>query len=354
MPAYKKWVIAFFALLLAALLFLAAIVIVIDPYFHYHAPLDGLSYELFYQRYQNDGIVKHFDYDALITGNSMAECFKSSECDELFGVNSIKIPFAGASPKELDTNIRTAFEHCEQLRLVVMALDYGNFIRDKDYMNYEAEDYPTFLYDSNPFNDIKYLYNKSILKTCLDFVMRSRYQLPPTSFDEYSQWTDAQAIYGEDMVFSTYDRHWDTGEEHHMNEERLEMLRGNIQQNYIETIEAHPETEFYLYFPPYSVLFWDKQERMGVLELQLEAEREVIEMLLPYENVHLFSFLDDFELSEDFSHFKDYIHHDPQINSHILQCMARGEHQLTADNYQDYCERMLEHYGSYDFDALFE
>ena len=353
MPAYKKWVIAFFALLLAALLFLAAIVIVIDPYFHYHAPLDGLSYELFYQRYQNDGIVKHFDYDALITGNSMAENFKTSELDALFGLSSVKVPYSGASLKELDMNLRAAFEHNDGLKMVVMGLDYGSFIQDKDYMAYSDEDYPDFLYDQNPFNDIKYLFNKSILKTSLDTILRTRAGLPTTSFDDYCAW-DPATVYGRDAVFAQYSRHWDTGEEHHLNDQRMELLTGNIRQNLEQTVKAHPETEFYLYFPPYSVLFWDKQERMGVLELQLEAEREVIEMLLPYENVHLFSFLDDFELSEDFSHFKDYIHHDPQINSHILQCMARGEHQLTADNYQDYCERMLEHYGSYDFDALFE
>ena len=354
MPAYKKWVIGFFALLLAALTLIGGVVALIDPYFHYHAPLDALSYDIYYQRYQNDGIVKHFDYDAIITGNSMAECFKSSDCDRLFGVSSVKVPFTGATPKELDACLRTAFEHNENIRLVVMALDYGNFIRDKDEMSYEADDYPKFLYDKNPLNDVNYLYNKSIIKSALSLITRTRAGIPTTSFDDYSQWTGEMAIYGRDMVYATYGRHWDTGEEHHMNDERLEMLRGNIEQNYIETIEANPQTEFYLYFPPYSVLFWDKQDRMGVLELTLEAEREVIEMLLPYENVHLFSFYDDFELAENFEHYKDYIHHDPQINTWILECMAAGEHQLKESNYETYLELMHEHYTNYDFDALFE
>ena len=353
MHAYKKWVIAFFALLLAILLLLGSITAVLDPYFHYHAPLEGLSYELFYQRYQNDGIVKHFDYDALITGNSMTENFKTSLCDELFGTKAIKVPYSGASFKELDANLRTAFEHNGGLGMVVMGLDYGNFIQDKDYMAYADEDYPDFLYDTNPFNDVKYLFNKSILKTALDMVLRTRAGVPPTDFDSYSAW-DANIDYSREAVFAGYERHWDTGEEHHMNPERLEMLRGNIEQNILETVKAHPETEFYFYFPPYSVLFWDKQDRMGVLELQLEAEREVIELLLPFENVQLFSFLNDFELAEDFGHFKDYIHHDPGINDHILECMARGEHRLTEDNYESYLASMYAQYSDYDFDALFE
>lgn len=352
MTAYKKWLLAFFALFLAALLFLGGITAVIDPYFHYHAPLEGLSYEIFYQRYQNDGIVKHFDYDALITGNSMTENFKTSELDALFGTNSIKVPYSGASLKELDMNVRAALEHNGDIRMVVMGLDYGSFIQDKDYMAYSDEDYPDFLYDENPFNDVKYLFNKSILKTSLDVISRTRAGLPTTGFDEYSAWP-ADTVYGREVTFAQYQRLWDSGEEHHLNDERMALLTGNIAQNILETAKANPQVEFYYYFPPYSLLFWDKQDRGGVLELQLEAERVVIEMLLQQENIRLFSFLDDFELAADFSRFKDYIHHDPQVNSHILRCMADGLHELTADNYEDYCSRMLEHYGTYDYDSLF-
>ena len=54
---FKKWGIAVLALLLAALALLGSVTVIIDPFFHYHAPLGGLQYEIFYQRYQNDGIV---------------------------------------------------------------------------------------------------------------------------------------------------------------------------------------------------------------------------------------------------------------------------------------------------------
>ena len=47
---------------------------------------------------------KHFDYDAIITGTSMTENFLSSEFDSLFGVNSVKTTFSGASYKEINQN----------------------------------------------------------------------------------------------------------------------------------------------------------------------------------------------------------------------------------------------------------
>ena len=70
--------------MLALLVAQAAVICVVDPYFHYHKPLKGLYYTLDNERSQNDGIIRHFNYDAMIIGTSMAENFKTSEMDELW------------------------------------------------------------------------------------------------------------------------------------------------------------------------------------------------------------------------------------------------------------------------------
>ena len=66
----KNWSVLVIAGTLAILGFFAGITAYIDPLFHYHAPLEKYSYPLNDERYQNDGIVKHFEYDAIITGSS--------------------------------------------------------------------------------------------------------------------------------------------------------------------------------------------------------------------------------------------------------------------------------------------
>ena len=38
----------------------------IDPYFHYHGPIEGISYSFAGERYMNDGIARNLDYDAII------------------------------------------------------------------------------------------------------------------------------------------------------------------------------------------------------------------------------------------------------------------------------------------------
>lgn len=354
--SFKRFFIILLCLTLAGLIALGSVTAVIDPFFHYHAPLEGLEYEIFYQRYQNDGILRHFDYDAMITGNSLCENFSASLCDALFGVKSVKVPFSGASSKELDQNIRTAIRaRGEGLRLVIAGVDYSNLVKDKDYMYYEAKDYPSFLYDNNPINDVKYLLNKSIMKYSADVISYTLAGNKTTSFDAYSNWdSPEQSVFGREAALATYERQWDSGLCFEMNEEYQALLMGNLQQNFIDTISANPQIDFYLFFPPYSILYWDKIDRNGSLHLQLEAEKMAIETLLEYENVHLFSFLDEFELICDLERYKDYIHYDSAVNDWMLECMAAGEHQLTKDNYIGYCERISGFYTTYDYDAIFE
>ena len=56
----KQWSICFVALSLALMLAAAGLTGWVDPFFHYHAPLEQLEYPIGNQRYQNDGIVKNF------------------------------------------------------------------------------------------------------------------------------------------------------------------------------------------------------------------------------------------------------------------------------------------------------
>lgn len=81
----KKWAVSFVVLYMAVMLVIGGLVVLIDPYFHFHAPIEGLSYCLEDVFYINDGVSKHFQYNAMITGTSMTRDFKTQEADELFG-----------------------------------------------------------------------------------------------------------------------------------------------------------------------------------------------------------------------------------------------------------------------------
>ena len=69
----KKRVVIICILLLLPLVITALTVVICDPFFHYHKPIKGYPYALENERYQNDGIAKHFDYELMITGSSTTQ-----------------------------------------------------------------------------------------------------------------------------------------------------------------------------------------------------------------------------------------------------------------------------------------
>ena len=79
----KSWFLVVSISLLALLLVVGGITYLVDPYFHYRAPMQGLSYKVENASYINDGISRNFDYNAMITGPSMTSGFKTAEADAL-------------------------------------------------------------------------------------------------------------------------------------------------------------------------------------------------------------------------------------------------------------------------------
>lgn len=75
------------------------------------------------ERYQNDGISRHFTYDAVLTGTSMSENFKVSSFDRLFDVKAVKIPYGGGYYKEVDEAVRRAISYNPRIKMVFRSLD---------------------------------------------------------------------------------------------------------------------------------------------------------------------------------------------------------------------------------------
>lgn len=344
----KRWCMAFAATAALLMLIGGGITAAVDPYFHYHKPLEGLSYRIYEERYQNDGIGKHFDYDAIITGTSMTQNFKTSELGELFGYNAVKLPFAGASYREIGGNLRRALEANPGVGMVVWGLDYNAFFLDADLMNYES--YPEYLYDNHMLNDVRYLFNKSVLFDAVynNVILYTEKGGRTTSFDEYNNW-DAYYEYGREAVLSQHARQ--------PKQERLPAVRldpKNLEENVISVIKENPQTEFYLFFTPYSIVYWDQLSQAGALQNQLTMEAEAVKLLLACENVQLYSFFDEFDMITDLDNYKDSGHYGEDVNSYILKCMSEGSHRLTEGNYGDYHRKVWDFYTTYDYEAIYE
>ena len=349
---YTTWIICTTLLTVIALVLFASMTIYIDPLFHYHKPLRNYEYPFNDERYQNDGIVRQFEYDSIITGTSMSEGFKTSEADQMFHANFIKVCFAGGRFKEINNNLRRAYATDKNIKYVIESLDFYSLEADKDA--YKEGEYPVYLYNNNPFDDINYSLNKSIL---FDYTMKvikyTKAGNQTTNFDDYANWSDC-FTYGADAVLATYTLRERAKTKKIMSEEDHTRILDNIRQNITDLADAHPETIFYLFFPPYSICDWDRMDNTGRVDWKIDTEQIAIEEFLKHPNIKLFSFNTNFELICNLDNYKDTIHYGEWVNSQILEWMLNDEYLITEHNYKEYIDTMRKFYNSYDYDSLRE
>jgi len=354
---YRKWFIVFVATALVIIAVFACATAFLDPYFHYHKPLQGYGYllELSKERYINDGIIKNYDYDTMITGSSMTECFSTTFCDEELGTNSIKAPLSGGSYKEVNRQVEAAVKANDDLKIVIRGLDGIRYFDDKDACDYDVNSLPNYLYDYIPFNDVEYLLNKRILVNDVwDVVGMTRTGKQSTTMDEYANW-NAYYQFGKEGVSQYYAR--DTvipvDEQGSISEEEYERIKENVYYNIEQVIRDNPDIEFYYFFTPYSIYYWDYMKLLGELDRQVEAERYIASLLVQYDNLHLYSFYGKTEFVENLDNYKDTHHYGSAGSNQIIKWIKDGEGEITEENLDEYYDWIKEYYTNYDYDALF-
>lgn len=354
----KIWVLGYLILTIGTLTFVGIQVIRTDPFFHYHAPyVNSYYYKLDNERSQNYGIIKHFQYNAIITGTSMTENFKTSEMDDLFGTSAIKIPYSGATFKLTHDSLEDALAINKNITTVVRAIDMQLFIFESDFIFDNPDSpFPTYLYDDNIFSDVNYLFNRDIVfgRVYPMFADRKSDDFIPgiTSFDDYANWMWEFSFGINGATYSNDLTNRKIGEPQHLSGDERETVANNIYQNITSLAEEYPDVTFYYFIPPYSALWWQFGVIDGTIYQKIEAEKCVIEEILSADNIKLYSFNNKTDITTDINNYRDAIHYASWVNSLILQWLHDGEGLLTLDNYEEYLDEELAFYLTYDYSQL--
>ncbi len=347
----------FFILVFILLALCAAAVFTVDPFFHYHAPLAGFPYIVDSQRYQNPGMAARFSYDSAILGSSMTDNFDTDDFRELLGRDTIKLSSDGAYPRDLAIlmdvifNKRNPSGKEQPVRELYIALDLITLTADSGETKFPI---PGYLYDRNPFNDLEYLLNRDVL---LDYVAMPVVKRSPT---------DLSFVYGMDWLIDEWTgpefvlRHFTPSPPYLGDESPESRAAGlvnataeNLRTNLLPYVEAHPETGFTFFFPPYSILYWYNMQHEDLLEARLEQTRSAAEELLRYDNVRIFYFQNEEALVADLNNYGDYTHYVPKVCRWMTECFSSGEKELRTDNLDAELKRTRDIVLQYDFDALF-
>lgn len=298
--------------------------IIQDPFFIYHKPFAKSYYNFTNEAYQNPGIAKNFDYTNIISGSSMAENFQTSYFDEHFGGSTVKLCYSGESLKNKYNILNCAFsskKHSD-IKNVFICLDLWALIDDPDAV-YNST--PSFLLDNTMLNDAGYLLNKDILiKDVIPNLKRNGKQ-PSQDMDSAFKWHGAP--YGNFAIFQQWNipKPWREEQEDSL---YFDIAKRNLEQNIIPLLAKNPQTEFYFFYPPYSILYWYEKHCNGEVNALLEMKDLVNEQLLQYTNVHMYDFQWDENIITNLWNYKDTIHYGSNIQSLIAEEFQQNKYRV--------------------------
>lgn len=330
----KQFLKRFFIGMGAFLGMMILIVVIFDPFYHYHGPIGNMKAVLEERDYEVAGTLDHFDYEAVILGTSIAENYNTNQFQENFGMKTIKAVRANGSNADLLYYLDRACEN-QDVERAFYFLDYYSLGTSLE-TTFASSD-TDFITNRNPFDDTKYILNKDVLLKKIPIQLAYSFFLSYDEGEAYSWYSTKE--FSKQAIMSRYTPRAEFMEKKSI-EEMDDIYYQNIELLY-EKILEHPETEFSIVFSPASALWWDDAYREGKAEQYLYLVYYITEKLQTCDNVKLYFYQAD-EAAFNLDNYMDTVHFSEAVNRDICNKLAADMGRITMGNVKEELGRMYE------------
>ena len=351
--SYGRWSILFIAVLLSGLGTAGAFNYFVDPYQMFHAD------DIFYQneRFGNPGLARNREYDSIIIGGTMTENFSPSYVDKSFHSNVLKLSVRGATAHEEYLTAKYALSQ-KKLRFVIWGMDFSSYAGPPEGA---SEETPLEFYDKSRLNDLWTLFTYDTLDLSVKKVELDRFGIKDTNFirgieDNYS-WFRGQE---DQFNRKSYRRLWEESYKQVRSAPPGKMpdltaMRESFKKNMLSVVDENPGTTFYVFFPPYSALYYYqyyKASRESFISFLLFKKLACLE-LLSKPNVKLYDFQENEVITKDIRYYKDLTEFHPEVNSFIIDCLAGGRNTVTRANLNVLLKKQVKSMETLDLEEIF-
>lgn len=342
---YRRWARSFLASLLALLILCGGAVYAVDPCLYYRMP-EHWQPVFFNERYQTAGMVKHIPADTVLLGTSMTANYRISSIESYYPPTGLRVTIPDGRLAEFDRVMDLLFREQSPGR-ILFALDLNILTRDER----DLEDVmPEYLYNENPFDDLKYLLNKDSLYYSFYTLLTNR-QSGGQTLEEGFTW-DSTTPWGKDAVLKSYER--PAAAEAPLPEDAyLEAVDGNLAVM-AGWFRAHPDTKFEIFLSPYSILYWDHCVRRGELDARLAALERACRTLTGFSNVRVHAPMFSKDMITSLGNYCDYIHYSGEAADWVLGRVCGEKYLLKAEEIGKTLADWREFVVNYDYDALWD
>ncbi len=327
----KKWAITTIAITLSLLLVLASITFIVDPLYQYRYSQDS-GYFL-NPRYVCPGLVKTYEYDSVMLGSSMTQNFDPDLFEEKMGLDLLKVNVGGMSVPETLFYLEY-IDSADKADTVFVSVDLQRYALTAQEANFNIPEYLANGYT----DDYRYLLSSDVYTRFLpiDIVIMLMDMLNIEKPDSVKRNTDVDELgswysehdYGEDVVLSSF-KTYGFGISLIKNEKIETVIKDNIDSLFLKLSELDTDTEYYLFFPPYSALYWIYTEQNNLFDAFMNAKEYIFEKASMCENITVYDF-QNLEITTDLSNYKDVSHYSKAINDYMVDCFANESYLVSS------------------------
>jgi hypothetical protein len=338
--ASARWLGVVLIATVACLVASAAFIVSVDPFQQYRlASRYPARFYFLHHRYINPGLARNQAYDTVVSGSSIMENTPNDLVAKACGGASVNLSMPAMSASEQRLMLETAFAN-RALKRVIAVLDFNEFAGGVEERQDVAGPLPRYLYDHNPFNDLPYVLSWDVLLKARRIVAGDTSER--FTSDPNAPWYWANVVhFGRDQVLSGLDlAHLNA--RYRQPERSLAGMRASFEHNLLPLLRAHPETEFDLVWPPYSILVWLDFAQRDQLDVSLAFKRYVFETTRGLGNVRVIDLQSEREITHDLDRYDDIYHFDPATNAKLVEDACLGRNRVDGANVAELERRLRE------------
>lgn len=355
----KKFIIATIITPIALGAILLSLIYIYDPLQIFHKPYFREATFFTDMRKQALGIIKNYEFDSYIIGTSMLETTSATQANQKIDGNFVNISLLDSYLNEKAVVLDYIFQNQNPKHIIYSLDSFYNVKISKKYTSHFD-----YLYNKNPFDDIKIYLNKEMLK-CIVLFLDKKECIGEYKIHNITSWYNKNK-----HRFGGFDN-WIK----HKNDERVKpillaiknskfhnlkkpnMINITKQQEYINQylinfIKKYTNTKFSIIIPPYLKLFYVIENSFtDDNSIHFYTWSEILKWFIKetskLENVKVYGF-DDLDYADDIANYNDLSHYNKDLNSIQLDAIKNQTNILTPQNIDKYLAIMEQKIKSYD------
>jgi hypothetical protein len=325
----KKYVVVFLVSVFIVLIGVCFFNYIIDPFYLYGNKNVKPFFDMGISRQINSGLIKNLEFDTVILGSSSIKNLFIEDLEQnLSCEHPLKIMIASGTAHEMYLSLKYAYSK-KTIKKVFFVCDVFTFNGHHEAIKENI--FPKYLYEEGW--GYTHLFSFSALKQSCKVIFNSIFYSENSFFDYrylYSTFDEEQNdIYNESNLQSAWVYNCANLRPSQFS---LELALQNFRYNILTFIKEHPETEFIMVFPAYSIFQYKIIKKEQYFDAFVEFEQKIYDELLLCMNVKLYDFQSAEELIYNKDIFCDIFHSSRKAGQFMLQEISKNNFLVTPEN----------------------